>query len=68
MDHIDDPEYEMNRVDLRLMGVAEDLRLHSELKKSSLDDPESDRTVSVVTANSVKENNNKDWLAQKPSK
>lgn len=56
----------MNRVDLRLMGVAEDLRLHNELKKSSLDDPVSDKTVSVVPANSAKENRNRDWLAQKP--
>ena len=45
------------------MGIAEDLRLHNELKKSSMDDPVSDKTVSVVTANSDKENKNRDWLA-----
>ena len=48
------------------MGIAEDLRLHNELKKSSMDDPVSDKTTSVVTANSDKENKNRDWLAQKP--
>ena len=31
-----------------------------------MDDPVSDKTISVVTANSAKENKNKDWLAQKP--
>ena len=61
--YADDPEYEMNRVDLRLIKTAEDLRLHSELTKSSMDDPVSDKTISVVTANSAKENKNKDWLA-----
>ena len=48
------------------MAIAEDLRLHNELKKSSMDDPVSDKTISVVTANSDKENKNRDWLAQKP--
>ena len=48
------------------MGIAEDLRLHNELKKSSMDDPVSDKTISVVAANSDKENKNRDWLAQKP--
>ena len=28
--HVDDPEYEENRVDLRLMALAEDLRLHND--------------------------------------
>lgn len=67
MNHIDDPEYEMSREDIRLMGTSEDLRLHNELKKSSLDDPVSDRTVSVVPAHSEKEIQNRDWLAQKPT-
>ena len=55
MDHADDPEYEMNRVDLRLMALAEDIRLHNEVFKSSLDDPASDATVTVVPAHSEKE-------------
>lgn len=66
MDHIDDPEYEMNREDIRLLRTEEDLRLHGELRKSSLDDPVSDRTVSVVPPHSQKEIANQDWLAQKP--
>ena len=66
-DHADDPEYEMNRVDLRLMALAEDIRLHNEVFKSSLDDPTSDATVTVVPAHSEKEQKNQDWLAQKPS-
>jgi hypothetical protein len=64
--HADDPDYEESRIDLRLIKLDEDLRLHNELNKSSLDDPVSDKTVSVVTANSDKENRNRDWLAQKP--
>ena len=66
MNHADDPEWEDNRLDLRLLKVNEDLRLHNELQKSSLDDPVSDRTVSTVKPSSEKENRNREWLTQKP--
>ena len=49
------------------MALAEDIRLHNEVFKSSLDDPTSDATVTVVPAHSEKEQKNQDWLAQKPS-
>ena len=66
LNHSNDPEWEENRLDLRLLKVSEDLRLHNELRKSSLDDPISDRTVSTVPPNSEKENKHREWLAQKP--
>ena len=66
MNHVGDAEYEMNQYDLRLMGVAEDIRLGHKSSRSSLDDPISDRTVSSVKPSSPLENAHVDWLSQRP--
>lgn len=64
-DHIGDAEYEEQQSDLRLMGVSADIRLGHKNTRSSLDDPEADRTVSSVKPSSPLEEANIDWLTQK---
>jgi len=44
----------------------EDMNMHLlQMKKSSLDDPVADRTISIIAANTADEGTNAHWLVQK---
>ena len=66
MDHAGDVEYEQNQEDLRLIKVAEDLRVGQKVFKSSYDTPVTDRSVSSVPPHSETEKAGEDFLSQRP--
>lgn len=66
MNHAMDREYNENQQDLRLTSIKAEINLNSKVIKSSFDDPEKDRTVTVVQPNTAREHLLSDYLVQKP--
>ena len=52
--HVGDKDYEQNQADLRLLNLNS--------KKTSLEDPEADKTVTIVAPGSALEDKAKDFL------
>ena len=48
MNHAFDKEYNENQQDLRLTSLKSQINLNSKISKTTLDDPEKDRTVTVI--------------------
>ena len=67
MNHALDREYNENQQDLRLTSIKAQINLNSKITKSSLDDPEKDKTVTVIQPNTAREHSLSDYLVQKPA-